>query len=233
MPLKTRSDRDEKSSCGDDKCGHCLKLVSEQDGGVMCDICSLWFHNRCQGVSESMYKALKQFNKELYWFCKDCRQGADRLLPSIATIHSKVDRLDDEATRASADLKSDLTRTIAALADLKNEIVGIGGRMELYEKKSEENKLVIENIISSKLVEMEVKLLNKDVSKWSGIVSKELETTVGADLKSLQKTVEEAFDSKTNVHQTLDEVVRSRLDLHCKRNETEKAEEKQRRDEEK
>src|SRR5208282_4555928 len=124
MPPKGRAEN--KSGSGDEKCGHCLKVVSDQDSGVMCDVCNIWFHSRCQGVTEVMYKALTQHAKELFWFCKDCRQGAEKLLPTITKIHTKVTRLEDESARVSAEIKSELSRTIAAIADLKKEVAYIG-----------------------------------------------------------------------------------------------------------
>jgi hypothetical protein len=123
-----------------------------------------------------MYKALTQHAKELFWFCKDCRQGAEKLLPTITKIHTKVTRLEDESARVSAEIKSELTRTIAAIADLKKEVAHIGGRIEQCEEKADENKRGLDSSIGSKVVEMETRILNKEGPKWSEIVSSEVKS---------------------------------------------------------
>jgi len=216
MLFKTKSE-DEESKHGNDKCGHCLKVVSDLSNGIICDICCSWFHSKCQGVSELMYKALNQFNQDLFWFCKDCRCGAGKLLPSLASVHAKINHLEDESSKINADLKLELTRTVAILAELKNEISGIGGRMDQFEMKSDSTKLDLENNISSKIVDLETKLLNKEGPKWSDMISQELESTLGTDLKSLQKSVEKVIDSKADVQKTLAEVVNNSLILYDKK----------------
>jgi len=128
-----------KSGNGNENCGHCLKLFSEVDNAVTCDICDTWFHSRCQGVTEIIFKALTQHSKELFWFCANCHQGAEKLFPTLSKVQSKVNKLEDEIARLNTELKIELTRTITALVELKTEIVGFGSRIEQCEKKVEEN----------------------------------------------------------------------------------------------
>jgi len=54
------------------KCGSCIKLFSEREDSISCELCGRWFHLRCQGISETMFRALVQFKKELHWFCREC-----------------------------------------------------------------------------------------------------------------------------------------------------------------
>src|SRR5664279_317055 len=164
MPPKTRTAKDDKTGGGNDtdQCGHCSKSVTDQDNGISCDICVSWFHCRCQGVTDTMYKALNQNGKELFWFCKDCRQGAEKLFPSISKIQTKVDKLKNKTARVNTELKTELTRTITALAELKKEIAHFSGRIEQCERNSDTSKQHLESSIGSKLTEMETKLLNKE-----------------------------------------------------------------------
>ena len=94
--VEIKSDKDEPLEKKEEKCGYCLKSFSDQDSSVMCDLCDKWLHSRCQGVSEIMFKALSVHSKEVYWFCTECRQGTERLLPSISKIQTKVNKLEDE-----------------------------------------------------------------------------------------------------------------------------------------
>ena len=216
MPPKTRLDKEDKSGSGDDKCGHCLKAISDQDCGIICDICNSWFHSRCQGVTEAMYKALNQHSKELFWFCKDCRQGAEKLFPSISKIQTKVNTLEDEAARVSIDLKTELTRTISAIVDLKQEIAKIGGRIEQCERKVDENKQGLDSSIGSKLVEMENNILKNEGPKWSGIVSREVESKMAqatTDIVSAQKSLQQQTKAIFEDQQEKEEINKRRFSI--------------------
>ncbi len=35
-----------------DGCGKCSGLVTAKDKGVQCEICEVWFHCKCQGISD-------------------------------------------------------------------------------------------------------------------------------------------------------------------------------------
>ena len=52
----------------------CGRQVSDEDEGVLCDACCLWFHANCQGLSETEMKALKR-HKSLAWLCSGCKEG--------------------------------------------------------------------------------------------------------------------------------------------------------------
>ena len=83
MPPKGRPDKDK--SCKEDRgtageaavgeiddaglsrCGSCMKAVTDHDDGVCCEICGIWFHCRCQGIAEQMYKAMTLFKDDLHW----------------------------------------------------------------------------------------------------------------------------------------------------------------------
>jgi len=59
---------------------------------------------------------------------------------------------------------------------LKTGIVGFGSRIEQCEKKVEENIQRLVSSISSKLVEMEVKILNEERPTWSALVAGQLDS---------------------------------------------------------
>ena len=47
-----------------EKCGTCSKAAA--DDSVQCEICEQWFHNKCQDISDLLYKALNQFGSEIH-----------------------------------------------------------------------------------------------------------------------------------------------------------------------
>lgn len=113
------------------KCGSCLKSVADGDDGVECEICGLWFHCRCQGIPEQMYKAMKQFKDGLHWFCRGCQAGAEKLLGVMAKMLSKIERLEEELVKVKIDARTELTK---AIKDLKTDMEQMNTRLIECEK---------------------------------------------------------------------------------------------------
>jgi len=79
-----------------EKCGSCLKKVSENEPAVQCEIRDFWFHSTCQRIPESMYEALQQYNEDLHWYCNSCKNGIGKLLSAITTMQNKIETLEIE-----------------------------------------------------------------------------------------------------------------------------------------
>ena len=51
-PAKGKNDKEDKAerveddNTSDSKCGSCMKMVTAQESGVLCEICGIWFHCR-------------------------------------------------------------------------------------------------------------------------------------------------------------------------------------------
>jgi len=195
MPPKDRSDKDEADKEAavniiangineneDSKCGVCIKVVSSNEDGICCEICGLWFHCKCQGVPEQMYKAMNQFKEELHWFCKGCQAGAEKLLGIMSKMHSKIEGLDAELIRLRADWKTEIEKVTADFRDamqqtadeLKNSIEHINGRVHDIE-----SDLYDSNTSASKVT-----------NSWADMVAKDIDnkiTVVAADVSTLQQ----------------------------------------------
>ena len=86
---------------------------------------------------------------------------------------------------------------------MKKEIVGFGSRVEQCEKKVEENKQGLVSSVSSKLAEMEAKILNEERS-WSAIVAGQVDsrlnqvtTDIISAQTSLQQQMKAMIEDKT------------------------------------
>ena len=54
-------------------CIRCKSDVKASDKGIECEICGLWYHAQCEGMSNEQYQLmLDEDCKNLHWFCKDC-----------------------------------------------------------------------------------------------------------------------------------------------------------------
>ena len=55
-------------------CGVCSKSVKSTQKGILCDICSLWFHASCIGMSNAEYNRLSHSTED--WCCSSCWSSA-------------------------------------------------------------------------------------------------------------------------------------------------------------
>ena len=51
-------------------CGVCAKPVKSNQRGVQCDVCTMWLHTRCIGISNEEYAELQGSDES--WCCKKC-----------------------------------------------------------------------------------------------------------------------------------------------------------------
>ena len=75
----------------------CGKPVTDDDEGVLCDACCVWFHASCQGVPEAEMKALKRY-KCLAWLCSRCKDGFSRGGPNCSCclrLESRIQFLEE------------------------------------------------------------------------------------------------------------------------------------------
>lgn len=183
---KQKSKSEDKLRKEECKCGSCLKAVLDQESGVMCEICNNWYHCRCQGIGDQLYSILNQY-AELHWFCKGCQAGADKLLALLTRMQTKVDKLEDELARTQFDIRSEMTN---AIQQLKTDLAGVNHRCDEYEKKVEEYKKEMNDMIAEKLPDMVADINNDSTPSWSEIVAKEIDTrmsSVSAEVATLQQ----------------------------------------------
>ena len=72
-----------------DGCGRCSGAVTVKDKGVQCEICEVWFHCKCQGISDETYKVMKK-EQSLHWYCAGCEKGFAKILESVTKIQKKT-----------------------------------------------------------------------------------------------------------------------------------------------
>ena len=84
------------------KCPDCTLDVTDPDKSrtskaVKCDLCSNWYHAKCQKVSDQIYKAInsKEGQTSLYWMCGHCFQPGQGLMNKMAEIIEKLNTYAD------------------------------------------------------------------------------------------------------------------------------------------
>ena len=188
----------------DDNCATCMKKVTSQCIGVLCEVCNVWFHCRCQQISDKMYEAMQSFKDDLHWFCSGCRGGAGKLLAVISVLQTKFDKMEVELTRAKTEYSSEL---IKVTADFRNEMAHMRQLMTANEKKTEDSinnlktireikeKNITDSIsqvtsdmktLDSRLNTCEIKILesythdSSNEKSWAAIVANEVDSKVVA-----------------------------------------------------
>ena len=78
-------------------CLDCKKSVKESDEAVECEVCKLWCHKSCQGMSDGLYAVINSDETEqITWYCKGCQRGAKNILTQILSISEKQENLEKQ-----------------------------------------------------------------------------------------------------------------------------------------
>lgn len=197
---------EEKERDGE-KCGQCKSRVGED--GIQCEICNVWSHPKCVGISKEGYEFLSS-NTQIHWFYASCNVGVGNLINEVNRLKDSIgkqaekieavcDRVDKvyggmvEIQGAQRKIEDDFGKVINQVDELKSQIQSIGNK-----------NLEIENKI-------EVKELTKAFLKdelWSDVVKKEVANNL-EDMKVYISEIERAaVETKTRVEDTQDKEAR-------------------------
>ena len=81
------SDEDEEDPS---PCGRCRKLVVRGDEAIMCEICSQWYHIKCERVTKGQYKQQATKTKSnFHWFCDTCDIIQNGLLRQMTLLNTE------------------------------------------------------------------------------------------------------------------------------------------------
>ena len=107
------------------ECTECHKEVlnpatNRSSKAVKCDLCEKWYHQKCQNVEDSVYKALNSDKGKisLYWMCNDCFQPGRTVMKKMAEIVGKLNEYEERIkTLEVKDANSkEVVKTYAATA---------------------------------------------------------------------------------------------------------------------
>ncbi len=97
--------------CGKfDKEFHDCKLESGSSSAVICDICKTYYHKKCSGLSDELFKLVKKFgtqgSHEIPWHCKVCKKYANSLMGEMVDLRRRQDNLEKEVNQMKDKLNS-------------------------------------------------------------------------------------------------------------------------------
>ena len=103
-------------------CGHCNKLVKNDSPAMECEICNLWYHIKCQGITKAEYEYIKGGSKKktlskLHWYCLTCDRIAVNFMKTMANLHTKHQILEDKVDNLKEKMKNkvDIKRKLISL----------------------------------------------------------------------------------------------------------------------
>jgi len=92
-----------KNEGAGEQCTICSKVVSAEDKGIGCEICSEWQHAGCAGISKEGYKFLAQ-SGNTHWYCDRCNKGVAPLLERMTKMQVRQDKMEQELTVVKTDV---------------------------------------------------------------------------------------------------------------------------------
>ena len=150
------------------KCVDCEERIDDaKENSVECDICSNWFHTKCQKVSDSLFQVLcDSKDDEISWYCSHCRLGAKKLKQQLMHISSRQ----DEAEKRVKDLEEFQLKINDRVAKLENDKTNLVQNSNTVVSKEE--------IITTSVREMEQRQERENNAIFFNIEESEEEETL-------------------------------------------------------
>ena len=163
-------------------CAHCSKNISNDDGGLMCEMCLEWNHSVCVDISKEGYLWLKKLPGSR-WFCKKCDSKLEHLIEKANSLEI-----------ATKTLQTEMTTVQERLDKVEKKLQG-SVKTEISSALSEQNdiekrklNLVVYNLPEVEDTENTVwdlpTKIDKDIKSISHIIETHLKINMGIDTKN-------------------------------------------------
>lgn len=134
-----------KSVKGCETCSKCLKKVKNNQMGVICDYCHVWFHNECVNINRGEYKMLSELEDKVKWYCDRCYKHVDGVQQENAEMKQEnifLKKQNQELTVCVEHLKEEMRKMEKKLDSLEGRLDSkIDRRINNVLAKKEENIL--------------------------------------------------------------------------------------------
>jgi hypothetical protein len=102
------------------KCGECRKMVGRSDKAVMCELCELWFHSKCEGLTEDTYRLMNQ--DKIHFYCGRCDKVAGKLLKTVVGLQARQTKMEGELTKVKNDVEDIKSKSYVTKEHLENAL---------------------------------------------------------------------------------------------------------------
>jgi len=170
-----------RGSVSDEKslCLECNAKVLKKDSGMQCEICEKWWHAKCIGVPEEVYKVIQLDN--FHWYCNECNNYVGKLLQQVVKLENRQTVVEQNMTDIQENLRkaelrqntiesnvksvtetcTQMQQEIAELRNISDQTKTMLGRMSAPDSYAEIAEKVVENkigVTSEKIKEMHEKV---------------------------------------------------------------------------
>ena len=158
-------------------CGHCKRVVKEDDPAMECEICEQWYHIKCQNITKMEYNYIQGGTKKksvskMHWYCQTCDKVAVNFMKTMTSLHIKHQKIEERMNKLED--KMNRKADIEDIQKLKEDISTVNeGQKKLLEDQEKKIKEIAE------------KKQNNNTS-WADIVSEE----------EVRKNVKETIDKR-------------------------------------
>lgn len=101
--------------------------VRDKDHTLEFEICELWFHTKCQDVSDSEYEFLSD-HKSVHWYCEVCNRNVAKVIKMVSGIRLKQERLEEAVKKITEDvasLSADINNTKQSVCTVDKAVKGL------------------------------------------------------------------------------------------------------------
>ena len=115
------------------KCSECKKVVANVEKGVQCELCDLWFHSKCEGVSDETYKIMNQ--DKVHFYCGRCDKTVGQLLKKVMELKARQDMMEEKMKSFQEEVKNDVKDFVSTIME---EVKTKNEKIEKLDKSVEE-----------------------------------------------------------------------------------------------
>lgn len=180
-----------------DRCGVCLEPVLSGDKGLQCELCDIWFHNTCAEVSDELYSALVDSNKDntniVHWFCADCNTNFMATLKSVQALKKRHDILERKVDNLKAEVDDKFNSVELKLEQKanKDEVMSKEEAITEIKKETQTNIKAATDACASDILreveEREKRKCNVVVFKVPELLNGTTEQKIAGDKETFQK----------------------------------------------
>lgn len=197
-------------------CKKCTSEVKSNQNGVACELCGLWFHTKCVGITNETYKFFKSCcvnsdsddqgtaaNGGVMWFCYDCMGPASKIIKNMSSLHKRQDEFDNELKLSNTRMSGIEIQLLEMKTKLQSVVDDTDMRQEYDQLKGDQliantRMSTIEeqiNEMNSKMQAVEGQMqLKHESPQWSDIVNQAVDSkleSVSVGINLVEKTIEE------------------------------------------
>jgi chemotaxis regulatin CheY-phosphate phosphatase CheZ len=114
------------------ECGDCKMVVGRMDKAMQCELCELWFHCKCESISEDSYKLMGQ--DKIHFYCGRCDKAAGKILKTILGIQARQTKMEGELNKVKGEVEEINKRPYVVQEQLKEVVQHFESEIEDVKK---------------------------------------------------------------------------------------------------